>query len=46
MYENDYGPLIEPWRLALIRRRAFRRGFRGAGLDDTQPEIAEAVGMT
>jgi len=38
---------IEPWKLALIRRRALRRGFRGADLDDAQQEIAiELLGLT
>jgi len=43
VYENDYGSLIEPWKLALIRRRARRMGFRRDELPDLQQQIVLAL---
>ena len=36
---NDYGGLVEPWKVALIAARARRFGFRGHELEDVQQEI-------
>lgn len=39
MFRNSYDDLLEPWKLELIERRARKRGFRGADLEDAQQTL-------
>lgn len=39
MFKNDYGPLIEKWKIDLIVSRAKRLGFRRQDLEDAQQQI-------
>lgn len=43
MYENDYATVISHWKVALIRRRARRMGFRQDELPDVQQQIVLAM---
>ncbi len=43
MYENDYGTAVEPWKVALIRRRAKKRGFRRDEMADVEQQIVLAM---
>ena len=39
MFKNDYGPVIEKWKVDLIMARAKRLGFRRQDLEDAQQQI-------
>jgi len=39
MFRNVYDSAVEPWKVQLIARRARRKGFLGADLEDAQQEI-------
>lgn len=43
MYENDYGTVVEPWKVALIHRRAKKRGFRRDEMADVEQQIVLAM---
>jgi len=43
MRGNSYQPVIEPWKTALISRRARRRGFRSHEIDDVQQQVVLAL---
>jgi len=40
---NDYGSLVETWKVDLIVNRAKRKGFRRDEIEDVQQEIIQAV---
>jgi hypothetical protein len=39
MFQNDYGEVVEKWKVALILRRAIRMGFRRHDLEDVQQQV-------
>jgi len=43
VYENEYGEVIEHWKIALIRRRARRMGFRQDEMADVQQQVVLAM---
>jgi hypothetical protein len=40
---NDYGQLVEEWKVDLILDRARRKGFRSHELEDVQQDVIQAV---
>ncbi|HPD13882.1 MAG TPA: hypothetical protein PLE19_02985 [Planctomycetota bacterium] len=40
---NDYGQLVEAWKVDLILDRARRKGFRPDELEDVQQDVIQAV---
>src|SRR5690606_35105821 len=43
MFQNDYGDVIEKWKVDLILARAKRVGFRRHDLEDAQQQIVPVV---
>ncbi len=41
--ENDYGELVEQWKVDLIVQRARRKGFRPDEIEDVQQDVIRAV---
>lgn len=40
---NEYGALVEPWKVNLVLERARAKGFKACDLDDVQQEVVLAI---